>query len=124
MAKTHDEVQNASLVKVIDELSALSDGWDSYSAPAPTPESIQHARGLLESLIQRGYAIVHVGPSVLGGVGITIESEATEFAVEFRNSGKAVVTVIGDGGAFTVREWPSSNAMRANILSTISEEVG
>lgn len=112
------EVRNPA--DVLAGLHALSDGWDSYAAPAPNEQTIDQARALVDFLARNGYVPSHVGPSVLGGVGLTVEREDMECAIEFRNSGKGVVTVITADGEFTVRELKNAQTAQADILSMLN----
>ena len=109
---------------VLAELRALSDGWDSYAAPAPNEQTINQARALLDILARNGCVPSHVGPSVLGGVGLTVEREDTEYAIEFRNSGKGVVTVIAADGDFTVCDLKNAQTAQADILSLLNGYLG
>lgn len=124
MVKTKDDVYLEPLARRFDALCALVDGWDSYSAPAPAADAIARGRGLVDALVHHGYAIAHVGPSVSGGVGITVERGATEYAIEFRNSGKAVVTVIAADGALSVHELKNAQTAHADILSILGGDPG
>lgn len=124
MTTTRDEVYREPFAGQIDALYALADGWDTYSAPAPAPRTIDQARDLTNALAQLGIVITHIGPSVLGGVGITVEHNDTEYAIEFRNSGKGVVTVIAADGEFTVHELTNAQTVRADILSILNGDFG
>lgn len=120
MAKTSEDLEQEAISRQLDNLSLLSDGWDSYSAPAPVANTIVRARDLVEALVLDRYSVVHIGASVMGGVGITVEHDDLEFAIEFRNSGKAVVTVIDAESEFKVHELKEPNAFQANILSILA----
>jgi len=120
IAKTSVDLQQEAVSRQLDNLSLLSDGWDSYSAPAPVADAIVCARSLVEALVRDSYTVAHIGPSVLGGVGITVELDDAEYAIEFRNSGKAVVTIIDADSAFKVHELKEPNAFQANILSILA----
>ena len=119
MAKTHEDLERTALSRRLNGMMNLSAGWDSYSAPAPVADTIVRARGLVDALLLHGYAVTHIGPSSLGGVGITVEQDETEYAIEFRNSGKGIVTVIGANDEFTVHELTDALAFQSDILSLI-----
>ncbi len=123
MAKTSDDIERTALARKLDGLKSLSVGWDSYSAPVPVESTILGARGLVDVLLRHGYTITHVGPSSLGGVGITVEQDETEYAIEFRNSGKTIVTVIGAGDGFTVHELTDVLAFQSEVLSILDKDV-
>lgn len=120
MAKISVDPQQEAISRQLDNLSLLLDGWDSYSAPAPVADAIVRARSLVEALVRHGYAVAHIGPSVLGGVGITVEHENAEYAIEFRNSGKAVITIIDADNEFKVHELRDPNAFQTSILSILA----
>lgn len=121
MAKTHEDLERTALSRQLDGLMDLSAGWDSYSAPAPTADTVVRARELVDALLVHGHAITHVGPSALGGVGITVEQDETEYAIEFRNSGKAIVTVLDNDDGFTVHELTDALGFQSDILSLIDQ---
>jgi hypothetical protein len=120
MAKTRVDPKQEAILPQLDNLSLLADGWDSYSAPAPVADAIVRARSLVEALVRDSYTVAHMGPSVLGGVGITIMQDETEYSIEFRNSGKAVVTIIDADNEFKVHELKDADAFQANILSILA----
>lgn len=123
MAKTHEDIERTTLSRQLDGMMDLAAGWDSYSAPAPIADTIVRARGLVDVLRVHGYAIAHIGPSALGGVGITVERDATEYAIEFRNSGKAVVTVIDADEGLTVHELTDARTFQSDVLSILAKDV-
>lgn len=120
MAKTSVDTEQEAISRQLDNLGLLSDGWDTYSAPAPVSVAIARARSLVDALLRHGHAVAHIGPSVPGGVGITVEFQDSEYAIEFRNSGKAVVTIIDGDNAFKVHELKEPDAFQANILSILA----
>lgn len=124
MAKTSEEVQQESLARQFDNLRELPDGWDSYSAPAPSAESIDEARTVSDNVMGAGYVVAHVGASVLGGVGMTIESVGTEFAIECRNSGKLVVTEIRGDDDFTVHDLSNSRTRSSDLVHILGRSRG
>ena len=84
---------------ILGGLRELKDGWNSYSAPAPTEETIRHAGLLLDAIkAQPALEVAHIGASVVGGVGFTFERGDREYVVEFVNDGDVVKTLITGGG--------------------------
>lgn len=105
----------------LDRLHSLENGWDSYNAPKPCREAIAQAKELATKLKRSGLAIEHIGPSVIGGVGITVEEGGIEYAIEFRNSGKVVVTEINPGSGLKVHNVTDSSSPADNILSLLDK---
>jgi hypothetical protein len=69
------------------KMSTLEDGWDSYSAPAPTPIAIRSAFRYLLLLSDLGTPPTRLAPSVIGGVGVTRRRGGKKVYVEFFNDG-------------------------------------
>lgn len=84
------------LFEQFNELSNLSDGWDSYDAPAPNSQSIESASSFLELLRPVGLEPTNIGPSVMGGVGFTFGEGKRIGFVEFYNEGDACA-ILSDG---------------------------
>lgn len=107
----------------LERLLSLETGWDSYNAPTPCKKAIDQATALVTKLERSGLLIQHIGPSVIGGVGITIEDSGIEYAIEFRNSGKVVLTVIDEDNGVTVREIADSPILLSTVLNLLSKDV-
>jgi len=73
--------------KKLNELSALKDDWDSYSAPSPNAVALEWAENFLDDLGEFNIRPVHMGPCVAGGVGFTFLGTEQEYVVEFENNG-------------------------------------
>ncbi len=71
------------------ELGKLKKGWNSYSAPTPTPAAIANAKTLLGLASIAGIIPERIEPSAMGGVGVTFTAGSREVAVEFYNAGNA-----------------------------------
>lgn len=67
-------------------MKELRDGWNSYSAPAPTPASIDNA---YRFFVDANIPPTRVAPSAVGGVGITYRHGNRKVCVEFFNDGRA-----------------------------------
>jgi hypothetical protein len=80
----------------VESLKTLADGWDSYRAPAPSPESITRATLFLEEAAKSDSVLSRLAPSVVGGVGFTFKHANRKVYVEFRNTG-SVHALLSDG---------------------------
>ncbi|MCF6285938.1 MAG: hypothetical protein L3K26_12185 [Candidatus Hydrogenedentes bacterium] len=109
---------------ILDRLWNLENGWDSYSAPAPVADTIVRARSLVDDLLEHDVSISHIGPSLLGGIGITVDHEGTEFAVEFRNSGKAIVTEITADDDIKIHNLTGCHGPAHEVLAILGKEAG
>ncbi len=74
---------------IFDRMSRLRDGWNSYSAPAPTPVAIGNAKKLLTQASVGRMIPQRLEPSAMGGVGVTFAAGSREVVVEFYNAGNA-----------------------------------
>ncbi len=63
-----------------DEMHELEKDWDSYGADAPNIVSIVNAQRFVQHLKEPP---IHIGPSVEGGVGVTVG----DYYIEFYNDG-------------------------------------
>ena len=70
------------------KLSRLSDGWDSYAAPAPGGRAIAAAELYLCALELLGWEPARVEPSAMGGIGVTHKRGVRKAYVEFYNDGR------------------------------------
>jgi hypothetical protein len=68
------------------DMMGLKDGWNSYSAPAPTQEAIVNASRFLMDV---NILPSRVAPSAVAGVGITYRNGDRKVYVEFFNAGSA-----------------------------------
>ena len=107
----------------LERLLSLENGWDSYNAPTPCKKAIDQAKTLVTKLERSGIVIEHIGPSVIGGVGITVEEGGIEYAIEFRNSGKVVVTVVDEEDGVTVHEMAASPMLLSTLLNLMNQDV-
>jgi hypothetical protein len=77
------------LFSKLDVLASLSDGWNSYAAPAPNASAIAAARSFLATLQQENFPPTRIAPSAMGGVGVTHRQAGRKVYVEFYNNGTA-----------------------------------
>jgi hypothetical protein len=73
----------------LEALKTLPHGWNSYSAPAPNPVAVENAKALVLECRRWNIEPEHVGPSAMGGVGVTFSAGDREVVVEFYNDGAA-----------------------------------
>lgn len=85
-----------SLYAKLDTFSRLEDGWNSYSAVRPTTLAIDSAREFLDVLCAANMKPKRIGPSAVGGVGVTFRGGERKSYVEFLNAGKIYV-LFSDG---------------------------
>jgi hypothetical protein len=57
-------------VPELEALAQLSDDWDAEGAPAPSAETLQAARVLVENAHRIGLPVLDIDADVLGGVGV------------------------------------------------------
>jgi hypothetical protein len=85
-------LQKENLLQIyesLDSLSSLTDGWDSYSAPAPNQTAVGNAKAFAQEAQKLGFTPEFAEPSAMGGVGFTFFDANREVVVEFYNNGKA-----------------------------------
>jgi len=69
------------------DCSDLDEGWNGYSAPAPSDTAISNARVFLAVMQEFGHLPTRVAPSAVGGIGITSRRRSRKVYVEFFNNG-------------------------------------
>jgi hypothetical protein len=82
-------IRRSSFCDSLDALKTLEDGWDSYSAPAPSHAAIENAKALANEADTLHTTPERVEPSAMGGVGVTFSAGEREVVIEFYNSGTA-----------------------------------
>lgn len=102
-------------------MAELEDGWDSYDAPAPSPNSIAAASEFLNFLPSSERVPIHVGPTVSGGVGFTLVNGAREVAIQFKNHGRVTLTCIDHaiGGSLETKLFESSYDLTTSLLDDL-----
>ena len=76
-------------------MEQLVEGWNGYSAPAPSKAALVTAQGFLSNLAIAHFEPSRVAPSTVGGVGITHKRSHRRVYVEFFNEG-AVCALFSD----------------------------
>lgn len=87
----------ASALKQLDDMHKVVDGWNGYSAPAPSAFAIDNARQFVNELYKVVPTAMRVAPSAVGGVGITLSKGEKAVYVEFYNDGSIYRMLIDDG---------------------------
>lgn len=82
----------------LERMPLLHEGWNGYSAPAPSRVAITTAEMFLSSLLTLGLEPTRLAPSAVGGVGITHKKNGHKVYLEFYNSGDVCV-LFSDGVA-------------------------
>jgi hypothetical protein len=77
------------VLALLDSLSKLKNGWNSYSAPPPTTLAIENAKLLVSEACSCNTIPERVEPSAMGGVGVTFSGGSREIVIEFYNNGTA-----------------------------------
>lgn len=75
------------LLEKLESLSALRDGWNGYSAPAPAAGAIESAKLFGHVMDECGHTPTRVAASAVGGVAITERRDSRKVFVEFFNNG-------------------------------------
>jgi hypothetical protein len=73
----------------LNSFRALTTGWNGYDAPAPSERALAAAESFLEALQLFETQPSRVGPSAIGGVGITLRRRGRKAYFEFYNDGNA-----------------------------------
>lgn len=73
----------------------LSDGWNGYTAPAPTASAVDHAYAFLQAMQQDHCDPTRLAPSAMGGVAITRKAHDRKVLVEFYNTGQVFALFSG-----------------------------
>jgi hypothetical protein len=87
--KTEASGRLGGLADTLAALRNLQEGWNSYSAPAPSVSAIKNAKTLLTVASEQAIIPQRVEPSAMGGVGVTFSLGDREVSVEFYNDGTA-----------------------------------
>lgn len=68
----------------------------------PSKQSIKEALEFISCILEAGDFAHNIGPSTMGGIGITQWFGDNECCIEFRNSGETVMTKVFPDGNFRV----------------------
>ena len=80
-----------------DELKKLEKDWDALGSDAPNTLSIENAQMFVQLLREPP---IHIGPSVEGGVGVTVG----DFYIEFYNDGEMLGIKMDDTLLLSVKQ--------------------
>lgn len=100
-------------------MEQLKDGWDSYSAPAPSIDVINRARAFLRILKIAKYFPDAVRPSVVGGVGITLREGDSMAYIEFLNDGNVLLLLTDGEDEDTISEHATNDTGYLEIVDKI-----
>lgn len=110
----------------LEKMRTLENGWDSYKADPPSPESIERARAFLELKPEPNRCV----PTAMGGVALTYRKGRRSAFIEFYNKGVKIAVLLSDGVAMNVvqSETPQPivdavNAYLAEIPVLTREEI-
>jgi hypothetical protein len=98
-----DEASFILLNERLTEIAALTEGWDSYGAPVPAPETIATAEHALEKLRVSMLVPEIVAPSAEGGVSIYFSQGKQKAFIEFLNEGDVLLARYGKDDEPNVR---------------------
>jgi hypothetical protein len=91
-----DGIQRQTWAAKFSRLSQLQDGWNGYTAPAPTENAIFTARDFVYTLLRAKYEPKRLAPSSVGGVGVTQRKGNKSVYVEFYNDGRVLALFSDD----------------------------
>jgi hypothetical protein len=102
----------------------LSDGWNSYNAPAPSAGAIDAARQILTTLKFAVIVARKVLASAEGGVSIIFTSATGNGAVIESSNEDGVSLVLYDAaGDAHVLDWPEGSLARGKLLLALKEHL-
>jgi hypothetical protein len=112
----HLEFRSPWLSK-LDSFRTLKDGWNGYSAPAPSPLAIDFAAHFLSLCQEHNLTPTRCAPSAVGGVGVTFRHDQRKGYVEFYNDGRVALLLADDATRelHTMQVEPTDENFRATI---------
>ncbi|MCA1596080.1 MAG: hypothetical protein LC772_06615 [Chloroflexi bacterium] len=96
----------------IEDMALLTDGWDSYEAPAPNLIARSLAEETLRLLVEAGFEPDRVAPSAEGGVAFSWRRANGDANVEFFNDGEVLMGIHRKGHEPEVRVLIDEAGMR------------
>ena len=106
----------AEIGQQLDGLTSLSKGWNGYQAEPPSSAAIETAKSFLAVLTSADLAPHRVAPSVVGGVGFTLQTADRQVYVEFYNDGM-ILAMFSEGPQAPVVEHISTTRPSLKALA-------
>lgn len=91
-----EESSETSWEEIFSKISRLQEGWNGYTAPAPSKLAIDLARSFVDAMLRDKYEPRRLAPSAVGGVGVTQRSGDKSVYVEFYNDGRVLALFSDD----------------------------
>ena len=88
--------RGASWDAAFSKISQLRDGWNGYSAAAPTERAILTAKSFFDVLLHGNFEPTRLAPSAVGGVATTHRQGPRKVYVEFYNDGRVLALFSDD----------------------------
>lgn len=101
------------------EMYKLKEGWDSYSAPAPTKAALENAFSFVSFLKDRDVRPTKVVPSVIGGIAFSFGFGSREVFIEFDNDGHVLCGLLKEGSEPAIVEIPNATQDWAVLLNQV-----
>jgi hypothetical protein len=83
-------MMGATWAEKFSKISRLQEGWNGYTAPAPTEKAILLAKSFVDTLLREKYEPRRLAPSAVGGVGVTQRKGDRSVYIEFYNDGRVL----------------------------------
>jgi hypothetical protein len=96
-------VQETSWTEKFSTISRLREGWNGYTAPAPTERAILIAKSFVDTLLREKYEPRRLAPAAVGGVGVTQRNGNKSVYVEFYNDGRVLALFSDDVSEPTIK---------------------
>src|SRR5688500_17530004 len=87
----------ASAAETLEKLADLPEGWNGYSATAPSHSAIRGADWFMSVCKDEGLFPTRIAPSAVGGVGTMFRAGPRKGYVEFYNDGSVALLLADDG---------------------------
>src|SRR5262245_54926616 len=92
----NEGIPGATWAEKFSRISRLQEGWNGYTAPAPTETAVLLARSFIDMLVREKYEPRRLAPSVVGGVGVTQRKGKRSVYVEIYNDGRVLALFSDD----------------------------
>ena len=107
------------LLNKLQGFSRLKWGWNGYRAEKPAGLPIYQAEDFLFALRTADLEPQRVGPSVVGGIGVTLKRGERKAYVEFYNDGRVYVMLSDGVGEPHIQPVRTENRGYENLISEI-----